>query len=96
MGFTALVNLRVLKLKPPMTGAAPAATNYLHVRDLTQLISLTCAVPVLHPVMMQSIGMLTGLQVGGWLWYHEERQVGHCSHCSHCTDCDWLYAAAAV
>ena len=64
-GFTALVNLKVLKLKPPLNNvtSAPPASSYVRVKDLTQLRSLTVAVPVLGPLQMLSIGVLTGLQV---------------------------------
>jgi hypothetical protein len=73
--LTTLDNLRVLKLKPNPYGVGvgqpgvPMA-NYLEVSRLTQLNSLTVALPVLHIDMMKSIGKLTGLQVIACLVWH--------------------------
>lgn len=57
----------MLQLKPSPFGVAGQAgvsmANYLEVSRLTQLNSLTVALPVLHIEMMKSIGKLTGLQV---------------------------------
>lgn len=71
--LSCLVNLRSLKLKPPPYGVSSGGLNPQHavsavniypsVSQLKQLESLTVALPVLCHEMMQSIAMLTGLQV---------------------------------
>lgn len=80
-GFTALVNLRVLRLKPLVGQATgpPLSTSYPRVRELTQLRSLTMAVPALHQLLMESIGALTGLQVG---WSYSRRALRRTRSCS--------------
>lgn len=62
-----MVELKALKLRPTQAhvSASPTAAvaSYMGVGVLTQLTSLSLALPVLGTQMMEVIGRMTGLEV---------------------------------
>jgi hypothetical protein len=74
---TSMVELKALKLRPSQAQVSASTTaavaSYLGVGVLTQLTSLSLALPVLGTQMMQVVGKMTGLEV---------RNISSTDHCA--------------